>query len=46
LAEAVLDVIANPDVFQGDSEEIAQQYSPSATAEGYERLFLELLGVV
>jgi len=43
LAEAVLEVIGSPDVFQGDSEEIAQQYSPTATAEGYERLFLELL---
>ncbi len=43
LAEAVLEVIGSPDVFQGDSEEIAQQYSPSVTAEGYERLFLELL---
>jgi glycosyltransferase involved in cell wall biosynthesis len=44
LAEAVLDVIENRDIFQGNMEVIAQQYSPAVTAEGYERLFLELLG--
>jgi glycosyltransferase involved in cell wall biosynthesis len=44
LAEALLEVIENPDAYQGDSDDIAQQYSPAITAEGYERLFLELLG--
>jgi glycosyltransferase involved in cell wall biosynthesis len=44
LAEAILEVIENRDGFQGNREIIAQQYSPGVTAEGYERLFLELLG--
>jgi glycosyltransferase involved in cell wall biosynthesis len=44
LAEAVLEVIGNPAGFRGEPEEIAHQYAPSVTAEGYERLFHELLG--
>jgi glycosyltransferase involved in cell wall biosynthesis len=44
LAEAILEVIEKPDVFRGDTELIAQQYSPAVTAEAYEGLFLELLG--
>ncbi|HEY44550.1 MAG TPA: glycosyltransferase family 4 protein [Anaerolineae bacterium] len=44
LAEAVLEVIDSPAVFRGNTELIAQQYSPAVTAEEYESLFLELLG--
>ena len=45
LAQAILEVIEQPQNFQGDTEAIARRFTPAATAEQYERLFRELLGV-
>jgi len=44
LAKAILEVIDQPQTFQGDPEAIARRFSPVAAAERYERLFNELLG--
>jgi glycosyltransferase involved in cell wall biosynthesis len=45
LAQAILEVIDQPQSFQGDTEAIAGRFAPVAAAERYERLFHELLGV-
>ncbi len=45
LAKAILEVIDQPQIFQGDTEAIARRFSPVAAAERYERLFNELLGI-
>ena len=45
LAQAILEVIDQPQSFQGDPEAIAGRFAPVAAAERYERLFHELLGV-
>lgn len=45
LAKAILEVIDQPQIFQGDPEAIARRFSPVAAAERYERLFNELLGI-
>ena len=43
LSQAILDVIEHPASFRGDPKEIAQRFSPKATAEAYLQLFSELL---
>jgi glycosyltransferase involved in cell wall biosynthesis len=43
LAEAVLDVLAEPGKFGGDREAIRAAYDPDAIALHYERLFEDLL---
>jgi len=45
LAKAILEIIDQPQIFQGDPEAIARRFSPVAAAERYERLFNELLGI-
>ncbi len=43
LAECMLEVLAEPEKFRGDTEAIGRSYSPAAIAEQYERLFERLL---
>ena len=43
LCQAILEVIEHPASFRGDPKEIAQRFSPQATAEAYLGLFDELL---
>lgn len=42
LAEAILDVLAEPGKFQSDPAEIARQYDPDSVAIAYEELFAKL----
>ncbi len=43
LARAILAVLERPDAYRGDGRAIARDFSPARTAEGYVRLFEELL---
>lgn len=43
LADAILDVLADPQSFRGDPAEIAGRFSPDRNAEHYERVFADLL---
>jgi glycosyltransferase involved in cell wall biosynthesis len=42
LAEALIEIFKNPNIFQRDPEEIRTQYLPDAIAQNYEALFSEL----
>lgn len=42
LAEAILDVLAEPGKYQRDPQEIARQYDPDSVALAYEELFAKL----
>jgi len=39
LAEAILDVLNEPDKFRGDLESIKKSYNPDSIAAEYEKLF-------
>jgi glycosyltransferase involved in cell wall biosynthesis len=43
LAQAILDIMANPKRYLGDPVAVARQYAPQSIAIQYEQLFLELL---
>jgi glycosyltransferase involved in cell wall biosynthesis len=43
LAEALLDIFANPGAYQGDPDSVAEQFDPQRNAAAYERLYLELM---
>jgi glycosyltransferase involved in cell wall biosynthesis len=43
LAEALLDIFAEPDRYRGDPLEIARPYNPDSVAAEYEGLFERLL---
>jgi glycosyltransferase involved in cell wall biosynthesis len=43
LAEALVDIFANPQAYRGDPAGVAQQFDPRVNAEAYECLYLELL---
>jgi glycosyltransferase involved in cell wall biosynthesis len=42
LAEALLEILANPEMFQRDPQIIAQRYRPDTIAGEYEKLFSEI----
>lgn len=42
LAEAVLEVLDNPQKYRGDPAEVARRYEPDKIAEEYEELFTEI----
>jgi glycosyltransferase involved in cell wall biosynthesis len=42
LAEALLEILANPEMFQRDPQTIAQRYRPETIAGEYEKLFSEI----
>ena len=43
IALAILDILAKPEQFRGNSAEIVHKYSPDVIAAGYERLFEDIL---
>ena len=43
LAEALLDIFADPDAYQGDPDGVAQQFDPQTNAKAYEGLYFDLL---
>jgi len=43
LAEALIQVLSQPEAYQGDIPEIARRYSPETIAEEYEAVFRELV---
>jgi glycosyltransferase involved in cell wall biosynthesis len=43
IAQAILDILAEPDRYRGDKAEITHKYSPDVVAEGYEKLFEDIL---
>jgi glycosyltransferase involved in cell wall biosynthesis len=44
LAQAIMDILSEPDKFQGDIPQITNRYSPETIAEEYDALFQELVG--
>lgn len=46
LAKAMLKILAHPEDYQGDPEEIARTFSPDANAGAYERVYQELMQVL
>lgn len=42
LADAILEIVADPQAYRGDPEEIARTYDPDAVAAEYEKLFERL----
>jgi len=44
LAEAILEVLNEPDKFRGDIESIKKSYNPDSIAAEYEKLFKRLMG--
>jgi glycosyltransferase involved in cell wall biosynthesis len=44
LAEAILEVLNEPDKFRGDIESIKKAYNPASIAVEYEKLFKRLMG--
>ena len=44
LAEAILEVLNEPDKFRGDIESIRKSYNPDSIAAEYEKLFKRLMG--
>lgn len=43
LARAILDILDHPENYQGDSQAVAQRFSPQKIAEAYENLFADLI---
>lgn len=43
LAQAVINVLDQPELYRGDPQAVAQRFSPQAIAEEYERLYQQLL---
>jgi glycosyltransferase involved in cell wall biosynthesis len=43
IAQAILDILADPERFHGDYDEIRHKYSPDVIAAGYEKLFEDIL---
>jgi glycosyltransferase involved in cell wall biosynthesis len=43
IADAIQEILDNPQAFTGDYQKIEEQFSPMKTAEGYEELFQNLL---
>ena len=43
IAQAILDILAEPERFHGNYEEIRHKYSPDMIAAGYEKLFEDIL---
>jgi glycosyltransferase involved in cell wall biosynthesis len=43
LADALLEIFANPEKFKGNPTEIARTFEPRANAQAYEKLYRELL---
>jgi glycosyltransferase involved in cell wall biosynthesis len=43
IAQAILDILAEPERYRGNSAEIRHKYSPDVIATGYEKLFEEIL---
>jgi glycosyltransferase involved in cell wall biosynthesis len=43
IAQAILDILADPDRYRGNSIEITHKYSPDVVAAGYEKLFEDIL---
>ncbi len=44
LAEALIEVLSQPDAYQGDVPKITKRYAPETIAEEYETLFKEITG--
>ena len=44
LAEAIIEVLNEPDKFRGDIESIKKAYNPASIAVEYEKLFKRLIG--
>ncbi len=43
IAQAILDILAEPERYRGNQAEIAHKYSPDVIAAGYEKLFEDIL---
>lgn len=43
LAEALLDIFANPNAFRGNPAKVAENFDPQTNAAAYEQLYLELM---
>ncbi len=43
IARAVLDILAQPELYRGNSAEIRHKYSPDVIAAGYEEIFKDIL---
>lgn len=43
LAKAMLRIFSSPDKYQGDPEQVCQQFDPQTNAEAYENLYLEIM---
>jgi glycosyltransferase involved in cell wall biosynthesis len=43
IAQAILDILADPEQFRGNYARIKDRYSPDGIAAGYEKLFEEIL---
>jgi glycosyltransferase involved in cell wall biosynthesis len=43
IARAILDILAQPELYRGNSAEITHKYSPDLIATGYENLFKHIL---
>ena len=43
IARAILDILAQPELYRGNSAEIMHKYSPDLIAAGYEDLFKHIL---
>jgi glycosyltransferase involved in cell wall biosynthesis len=44
LAEAIIQVLSQPEAYRGNVPEITRRYSPETIAEEYEAVFRELAG--
>jgi glycosyltransferase involved in cell wall biosynthesis len=43
LANALVEILEHPESYQGDSQAVAQRFSPQRIAEEYEAIFHELV---